>query len=285
MHTQLTADQVASYREQGFLVVDRCLDPAELEEWRAAVDEAVAERADSRVPHRRDRPDAIAALPAEQRAGYEYYDKVFTQKLFLWRSSERVRRLVLDGDLARIAAELEGVDAVRIWQDQALIKEPWGHPTAFHIDGPIFAFDTPHCVSFWVALDDATPHNGCLAYIPGSHSEQSMRNASIGNDLGALFRENPQWADTPPVFCPVPAGGAVIHNGFIAHGAGANMTPHRRRAMSVVFMADGATFDRDDGATWAGSWTWTRDQRERYHRGDRLDDDEFFPLVYSRSAS
>jgi ectoine hydroxylase-related dioxygenase (phytanoyl-CoA dioxygenase family) len=210
---------------------------------------------------------------------------VFTQKIFLWRSSERVRQLVFDRRLAQMAAELEGVDALRVWQDQVLVKEPWGHPTAFHLDGPIFAFSTPHCISVWVALDDATLSNGCLAYIPASHKAQSMRNAAIGSDLGGLFRENPDWADTTPVFCPVPAGGAVVHNGFIAHGAGANMTPGRRRAMTVVYMVDGATFDRADGSSWEGAWAWTREQRARYQPGDRLDDDEQFPLVYSRTVS
>lgn len=284
MHAHVTPEQVDRYRRDGFLVIDRLLDERELDEWRRAFDDAVADRPDTRVPHRRDRPEALAELTAEQRAGYEYYDKVFTQKLFLWRTSEAMRRLVLDPDLARLAAELEGVEALRVWQDQALVKEPWAHPTAFHIDGPIFAFDTPHCVSFWIALDDATPHNGCLAYLPGTHLDRSGRNAAIGKDLGALLEANPDWAGIEPEFCPVPAGGMVVHNGFIAHGAGANMTPGRRRAMTVVYMADGATFDRPDGRSWEGAWAWTREERDRYRPGDRLDDDRQFPLVYSRAG-
>jgi ectoine hydroxylase-related dioxygenase (phytanoyl-CoA dioxygenase family) len=284
MDTQVTPEQVARYRDDGFVVLDRLLDDAELAEWRAAFDEAVAERAGSRVPHRPDRPEAVAAMTPEQRAGYEYYDKVFTQKLFLWRSSERMGRLVLDPGLARLAADLEGVDAVRVWQDQALVKEPWGHPTAFHIDGPIFAFDTPHCVSIWVALDDATLSNGCLGYLPGTHKVRSMRNAAIGSDLGGLFEANPEWSGIEPRYCPIPAGSAVAHNGFIAHGAGANMTPGRRRAMTVVYMADGATFDRADGSAWDGAWAWSREERARYRPGDRLDHDEQFPLAFARAA-
>jgi len=285
MHTQVTDDQVARYREDGFLVIDKLLDDHELDEWRAAFDEAVVERADLRVPHRRDRPELLAKLEPEQRAGYEYYNRVFTQRLFLWKSSDRMRQLVFDVELARLGAELEGVDAVRIWQDQALVKEPWGHPTAFHIDGPIFAFDSSHCVSFWVALDDATPNNGCLAYLPGTHKEQSMRNAHIGSDLGGLFEANPAWAGVDPVFCPLPAGGAVAHNGFIAHGAGANMTHGRRRAMSIVYMADGTTLDRSDATSWPGAWTWTREEQAAYQPGDRLDHDDQFPLVWSRSGA
>ena len=42
MITGLTAEQVRSYREAGFLVIRDLLDAAELERWRAAVDEGVA---------------------------------------------------------------------------------------------------------------------------------------------------------------------------------------------------------------------------------------------------
>jgi len=276
---------IASYRERGFLVIERLLDDEELDDWRAAVDEAIADRPDRRVPHRRETPEMVQSMAPEHRSGFEYYSNVFTQRMFLGRTSERMQTIVCDERLARLAADLEGVDAVRLWQDQALIKEPWGHPTAFHIDGPIFPFDTPHCVSLWVALDDATLSNGCLAYLPGTHAEQSMRNAAIGKDLGGLFRENPPWAGIEPVFCPVPAGGAVLHNGFIAHGAGANMTHGRRRAMTIVYMADGATFDRADPTAWAGAFSWTAEERARYRPGDRLDDDEQFPLLYRRPSA
>jgi len=80
----------------------------------------------------------------------------------------------------------------------------------------------------------------------------------------------------------VSAGSAVFHNGYIAHGAGANMTHGRRRAMTVVYIADGVTFDREP-RQWEGAWAWTRAQHDRYQRGDRLDDDEDFPLAFSRA--
>ena len=39
------------------------------------------------------------------------------------------------------------------------------------------------------------------------------------------------------------AGSCSFHNGLIAHGAGANMTPGWRRAMTCGFMPDGCTFN------------------------------------------
>lgn len=272
MHTDVTGKQIAQYRDLGFLALERFLDETELDEWRAAVDEAIAARPDRRLPHTTEPP---------KMHDYEFYSQVFTQRLYLWKTSERVKRIVFDRRIAEMAATLEGVDAVRVWQDQALVKEPWGHPTAFHLDGPIFPFNTPHCVSLWVALDDATLSNGCLGYLAGTHKEQSLCNAHIGRDLGDLLRKNPAWASIVPTFCPLPAGGAVLHNGFIAHGAGANMTPGRRRAMSIVYMEDGATYDRPE----ATQGIWTDEENARYSKGDRLDHDDQFPLVYDRSGT
>ena len=42
---------------------------------------------------------------------------------------------------------------------------------------------------------------------------------------------------------PARAGSAVLHNGLTAHGAGANMTPRPRRAMTCAYMPDGSTFN------------------------------------------
>ena len=58
---------------------------------------------------------------------------------------------------------------MRLWCDQALIKQPFANPTAWHIDVPYWSFDSSHAISAWIPLDDATTENGCLYFMPGSH--------------------------------------------------------------------------------------------------------------------
>ena len=65
------------------------------------------------------------------------------------------------------AADLEGVDGVRIWQDQALFKLRYAQQTYWHQDNPIWSFDSKHAITIWIAFDDATINNGCLFFIPG----------------------------------------------------------------------------------------------------------------------
>ena len=74
---------------------------------------------------------------------------------------------MLDQRIGKMAAQLAGVDGIRIWHDQALIKRPWANPTAWHLDTPFWSFSDRNAISIWVALDNATLENGCLFFIPG----------------------------------------------------------------------------------------------------------------------
>lgn len=271
MRESVTDEEIAFYRENGFVVLDGVLDGGEVRAWREAVDEALAARS-SRLPLGDNEYGAFFQDVDE------YYDKVFTQKINLWMTSPAVRRLVLDERLGAMAADLAQVEGVRIWLDQALVKERYANPTAFHIDVPFWSFRSDEALTFWIALSDATLQNGCLCYIPGSHNEKRFDNAEIGKEIGSLFEVYPQWRDVEPVPCPVSAGGIVVHNGLTAHGAGANMTPHRRFAMTVAYMPDGSTFNGKQDIL-------TKEQVARLSVGDPLQDERQNPLVFSRARA
>jgi ectoine hydroxylase-related dioxygenase (phytanoyl-CoA dioxygenase family) len=196
----------------------------------------------------------------------------------LHRLNDFLRRFFLNPELGRLMCELEGIDGIRMWHDQALIKEPWGNPTAWHLDNPYWSFTSRHAISIWIALDDATFQNGCLYFMPGSHREaEHERNVGITQDFGGLFRAYPEWAGRQPVAAPMKAGSCSFHNGLTAHGAGANCTPGRRRAMTCGYMPDGCTYNGK-----------TNVLPPSYHQklkvGDRLDSDQQNPLLWRRPA-
>jgi phytanoyl-CoA hydroxylase len=267
----LTAGEVEAYRRDGFVVLRDFLQPDELAEWRKAAEAAVERRAERRLP--RPGTDYDEFFHHED----DYYNSVFDQRINLWMTDEAIAELVCSAELGSRAAELAGVDGVRIWLDQALVKQPYSPPTSYHLDNPYWSFSSHDAITIWLALDDATMANGCLCYLPGTHREARFDNVSIGPEIGALFDVYPNWRDIEPVFCPVPAGSAVAHNGLVAHGATANMTPHRRFAMTVAYMPNGATYNGKQDIL-------TSEQVARLKVGDPLDDDRQNPLVYSRSA-
>jgi phytanoyl-CoA hydroxylase len=270
--TEVTEQQKKSYAEQGFLAVEDFLDDEELREWRTAVDHAVEMRGQQRLSFQPAGEDNSLATRSKEQ---EYYDQVFTQRNNLWQTDEHVRCLLLQPALGRYVADLAGIDGVRIWHDQALIKEPYSNPTAFHLDVPYWSFTSADAITIWLALDDATIQNGCLYYVPGSHLARKFDNVSITSRIGSLFEIYPEWADVAPVPCPVPAGGALFHNGLTFHGAAANMTPGRRRAMTCAYMPDGAVFNGTRNVL-------PPDYFATLTIGQVLDNDAQNPLVYSR---
>ena len=265
MNTRLSQTQINTYRENGFVVIDKFLTSAELETWRAAVDEAVAERGRERIPGHVDKSKDD-----------DYYNNVFVQRVNLWQTNAKMRKLMLDARLGKMAATLAGVDGMRIWHDQALIKRPWANPTAWHLDNPYWSFSSQQAISIWVALDDATYENGCLYFLPGTHNSATFDNVGIGHNLRDLFKVYPQWLETDSIAAPMKAGSCSFHNGLVAHGAGANMTPGQRRAMTCAYMPDGAAFNGKRNIL-------SEEQVARLQVGDLLEDDSQVPLIYHPS--
>lgn len=231
MKHEVTDQQIASYRRNGFVVIEGFLTPAELAHWQKTTQEAVDQRIET------------SGALSNQGDPESYYAQVFLQCLKLADSHAGMRELMLDPRLGKLAAALAGVDGIRIWHDQALFKPPFGNPTAWHLDNPYWSFSSPDSISLWVALDDATKDNGCLYYLPGTHKMAHYETVGIGQNQADLFKVYKEWREIEPVGCPCPAGSAVLHNGLTAHGAGANMTNKPRRAMTCAYMPDGSAFN------------------------------------------
>lgn len=263
MNTALSQEQIEDYRRDGFVAQRGFLSAEEVAELKAAVLETIAAMGAQKVA-------GNAAFVSSEEASY--YDKVFTQRLNLQSLNETVKRYVVNAGLGKILSQLEGPDGFRVWHDQALIKEPYGNPTAWHLDNPYWSFHSTHAVSMWIALEPATLENGCMWFVPGTQKLARFDNAPIGEDLAALFTEYPEMAKIDPVAVPMQPGDCSFHNGLTAHGAGANMTRGRRIAMTCAYMPIGATFNGQQNIL-------TPDYFNSLSEGDVLENDEWNPVV------
>jgi ectoine hydroxylase-related dioxygenase (phytanoyl-CoA dioxygenase family) len=265
MRAKLTQTQIDFYQENGYIVIKNFLSPKELATWRAAVDVAIGVRGEQRILGHEEKPNPDA-----------YYNNVFIQRVNLWMDNEPIRHLMLDKRLGKVAATLAGVDGIRIWHDQALIKQPWANPTGWHLDNPYWSFSSRQAITIWVALDDVTLENGCMWFIPGSHQTATFDNATIGPNMGDLFKIYPDWKKLKAIPIPMKAGSCSFHNGIVAHGAGPNMTSGWRRAMTCAYMPDGSTFNGKQNIL-------SKAQLARLQVGDVLEDDNQTPLIYHPS--
>jgi len=239
MKHQLTSEQIQHYQDNGFIVIENFLSPEELENWRKAVTTAVKERAGIKIPGKEIKTGEADGINEDA----DYFARVFDQLLNLWQTNAQVKELMLDNRIGKMAAQLAGVDGIRIWHDQALIKRPWANPTAWHLDTPFWSFSDRRAISIWVALDDATLENGCLFFIPGSHKQTAFDQITIGRNMDGIFEVYPQLANIAPVSAPMKAGSCSFHNGLTVHGANPNMTIGFRRAMTCSYMPDGSVFN------------------------------------------
>jgi len=89
-------------------------------------------------------------------------------------------------------------------------------------------------VGIWTALEDATVSNGCLEFIPGSHSEavtkRMVRNPDPNADEGStLFRgSDREYKNEEFVPIPVKKGSAILIHGQVVHRSGKNSTDSAR---------------------------------------------------------
>lgn len=80
---------------------------------------------------------------------------------------------------AAIARSL-GFRDPRILQSMAICKQPEiGGRVPPHQDSTFLYTDPPSAVGFWIALEDARVENGCLSFARGSHRRNGLRNRFV----------------------------------------------------------------------------------------------------------
>jgi ectoine hydroxylase-related dioxygenase (phytanoyl-CoA dioxygenase family) len=217
---------VARFRRDGYVVVDGLLGGDELDRLAPAVRAAVARRkaADTRSLGEKSR-----------------YEQSFLQCQNLWEDSEDVRPLTFHPRVGQAAAALLGEDAVRLWHDQALFKEPGGRETDPHQDQPYWPIVEPRTITAWIPLHDVGLDGGCMGYVPGSHALGLRRFVDIFSGSPEDLLGDPALSDREPVFVEVPRGSVAFHHGLTAHLARPNRTGGVREVHTVIYFADGCT--------------------------------------------
>ncbi|MCA9743203.1 MAG: phytanoyl-CoA dioxygenase family protein [Deferribacteres bacterium] len=264
MNTNVTQEQIDAYQRDGYVILPDFLSEVEVDEILAAVEESVAQMGKQKV----------AGGNKDLVEGESYYDRVFLQRLNLWKLNDTIKKYFLGPKMGEMLCKLAGIDGIRVWHDQTLQKQPWGNPTAWHLDNPYWSFHSKNALSIWIALDEATVQNGCLYYLPGTHKTASYDNVDIREDIASLFDVYPQWKKIEPAVAAMKRGWAGVHNGLTAHGAGPNMTPFPRRAMTCAYMPEGEHFNGQQNIL-------PKDYFDTLKIGDELNSEEHNPLIWS----
>jgi ectoine hydroxylase-related dioxygenase (phytanoyl-CoA dioxygenase family) len=219
-HYPLTPDQIAHFREHGYVKLKHVFPAAVLEYYGREITRLVKEL-------------NTETVPLEQR---NTYSKAFLQVPNLWTHSEVVREFAFGKRLARIAAELMGVSGVRMYHDQALYKEPGGGVTPWHADQFYWPVSSDATVTAWIPLLAVPREMGPLAFCPDTHRMSFGRDLEISDEserkLGDVLR------DSPLDETPFDLGEVSFHSGWLFHRAGANTSGTAREVMTVIYMEE-----------------------------------------------
>ncbi len=220
----LTPTQIETYREKGHVHLPAVLSAEELAAFRPILNHA----ADAYNTEKR---------PMEER---DTYGKAFLQIMNLWTKDEAVRRYVFARRFAKIAAELMGVDGVRLYHDQALFKEPFGGPTPWHQDQYYWPLGTDNTITMWMPLVDVPDEVGTLTFATGSREAGFLGDFEISDESDAIFevlvREKGMQLHN---YGGMKAGDVSFHSGWTLHGAPGNPTPNMREVMTIIYFPDG----------------------------------------------
>lgn len=221
----LQSEIVKRFADDGYVATPDILSADEVDKFGRAVDQAVARRTEG------------DGRSLEEKTSYE---QSFVQCMRLWETDRDVASLTFHDGLAQAAAELLGVERVRIWQDQALYKEPGGRITDAHQDATFWPIGDTPLVSAWIPFDGSTLEGGAVGYVPGSHKLGPLKTVNLTKTTEAYdILTDPALEGEQPTYVEASKGTVVWHHGMTVHAAMANNSPATRRAFTVVYIADG----------------------------------------------
>ena len=225
----VTDEHISQFHAQGFLAIQHAYSVS-------VVDQAMA---------------AVADLISGQQAGFNgvQFEKGIKDKASHVSGEARemlVRKLTRfvgldarldvfgeDEKLLDILTRIMG-ESPKLFANQAMLKPPGiGREKPWHQDHAYFNLPLDTCiVSAWVALDQATPENGCMRVIPGSH---------LDGPVVHFNRRDWQICDTDVarnrvIAVPLEPGGVLLWHGRLHHGTPANLSDKRRRALQLHYV-------------------------------------------------
>lgn len=251
-------EEIARFRQRGYLVVHGAFSTAQVEAARQELYRlGTSPRPDCESVYfegavRRQLP-ALKGKPVDAPRGRRFVDLAlghtgkrlppldpatrmrFVRKFmgFTREENPALQALAEDPSLIRVVGRILG-GKPGLYQDMALIKPPGGREKPWHQDRAYFNLtQTSRILGVWIALDHATPENGCMQVVEGGH-RQGPRVHFMRRDWQICDSE---VARLPRVAIPMGAGGCLLFDALLPHGTPANRTDRQRWAVQYHYVS------------------------------------------------
>ena len=220
------------FNEKGFVVAEKLLEVSEIKHYRKVLEGAVRLR---------------KQLDKRKLSEKSEYEQSFIQCQNLWEDYPEIRKLTFDQRIAATAAKLLGVNKLRIWHDQALVKESGGRETDPHHDQPYWPIKETNTITAWIPMVPISADNGHMGFFSGSHKIKEKRFINIFK--GKVGQEEldklPQLKGLRPEYVDLKPGDVSFHHGLTFHNAKPNLSSEDRPVFTIIYFADGSTRGSD----------------------------------------
>ncbi|MBO7748185.1 phytanoyl-CoA dioxygenase family protein [Paenibacillus sp. MWE-103] len=219
LETGLSEQEIKRYGEDGFLVFDGILTDEEVEELRQACE----------APQ-------ITGLRSQKD-----YETVTVHALGITSLHPAFLKLAKHPAIVAKLRCLMGED-IQLQHSKLATKPPTKGVGAFawHQDFAYYPHTNTNMLSVMVMLDDATPENGCMQMVRGSHKFGCLDHMKDGRFAWGC-QESRYWEspDNPDdlVYVTPKTGGISIHHTLTLHGSAANASGRPRRGLVFSYRA------------------------------------------------
>jgi ectoine hydroxylase-related dioxygenase (phytanoyl-CoA dioxygenase family) len=224
----LTPNEIAQYRQDGWVRPQFRLPDAQVARMRHALDELIA-----RNPGVRPEKLVSAHIEGDNNEGV--------------RGSKAFLDLALDPQIVELVSSVIGDDII-LWGCHVFCKPPGdGYETPWHQDGHYWPIRPLATCTVWVALEASDKGNGCLRVVPGSHREKKLWDHlhEDRSDLTLQQRLAPGTFDeSTAVDIELQPGEMSLHDVYMIHGARPNTSQRRRTGVALRYMPGASLFDR-----------------------------------------
>ena len=220
MTPTITDGQRRSFNEDGYFVLENVFSRDEMEALGRLI-EAHQKRHEQRL----------------QDVGVEGISRAneisFTSHLA--EQDEAIKEFVKRPEFVAIATALIGPDIDLYW-NQSVYKGPGGKASfPWHQDDGYTPVEPSPYLTLWLAINDATPDNGCISVLPGSHKRGLVPHERTPVGLACHSLDDPDQG----VMVPVKAGAMAVFPSLTMHKSGGNRSQGTRKAYVIQYSAAG----------------------------------------------
>ena len=196
--------------------------------------------------------------PSKYKCVYEKNNKkeLFYDDYCNWKKIEEYKKFIFESDIGKIAQKLMQSNKVNVFHEHVLVKEIGSKKrTPWHQDQSYYCVNGKDNCSFWIPLDEVNK-NSSPEFVIGSNkwNKQFLPTKFFGHSYDQKdgeFQSIPDIENNRSKYkiksWKMNLGDAVVFNFSTVHGAPSNKSKNRRRAFSIRFTGDDATYIKRKG--------------------------------------